>query len=308
MSVLFTSNRSLFRAENLRTVFEAYSGEKDFVQTGTWRSSLDLTPYKVRVADEFISVSPGHSVIVGHGFGACKTGGIDQPHPYYSTKYANLMDHIITTSEEMIPLVAHQCGVKERCVYPLGMPRTDIYFTSKKGDGHTLLAEKRAYLYVPTFRNREETPFPEIDWQMIDEALTDDEVFIVKMHPMTGRIPLKEYRHILQASPNVPSAPFLIDCDVVITDYSSIMFDAHLLKKPLILFEKRPGYLDTRGLYFKYPDEYSSRFCRSEKELIETMKTANGQNEADLRCVKRFAGACDGHSTERVIRLIESLV
>jgi len=259
------------------------------------------------VCDEYITASPGKAVFIGHGFGAGKTGGLDQPRPYYSRRFAELLDYIVTTSEEMIPIVARQTGVPEKSILPLGMPRTDIYLTSKKGDGKTFLAKKRAYLYVPTWRTSEETPLPLIDWSLIDESLTDNEVFVVKPHPMTKRILFGKYKHIVEVSHDEPSNPYLMDADVVITDYSSILFDAHLLRKPVILFEKIPGYLQTRGMYFNYPYDYASRFARRERDLIDLMKNCEGQLEADLRCIKRFASACDGHSTERVLNLIGSL-
>jgi len=305
--ILFTSNKTLERAENIKTVFDAYDGEKEFVKTIDWRHNPDMTPYSVRVCDEYITASPGKAVFIGHGFGAGKTGGLDQPRPYYSRRFAELLDYIVTTSEEMIPIVARQTGVPEKSILPLGMPRTDIYLTSKKGDGKTFLAKKRAYLYVPTWRTSEETPLPLIDWSLIDESLTDNEVFVVKPHPMTKRILFGKYKHIVEVSHDEPSNPYLMDADVVITDYSSILFDAHLLRKPVILFEKIPGYLQTRGMYFNYPYDYASRFARRERDLIDLMKNCEGQLEADLRCIKRFASACDGHSTERVLNLIGSL-
>lgn len=307
MSVIFTSNKAFERAENIKTVFDAYDGKKGFAQTVNWLHNPDMTAYSIRVCDEFITASPGKAVFIGHGFGAGKTGGLDQPHPYFSKRYAELLDYTITTSEEMIPVVARQIGVPEKSVLPLGMPRTDAYIKSHKGDGKTFLANKKAYLYVPTWRTLQETPMPKIDWRIIDRALTDDEVFIVKPHPMTRRILEHNFRHIIEISSDKPTTPYMIDADVVITDYSSILFDAHLLRKPLILFEKSAGYLKTRGMYFNYPEDYSSRFCSSEKELVDMMRISTGQNDADLLCIKRFASACDGHSTERVVDLIRSL-
>ena len=308
MSVIFTSNKPFDRAENIKAVFNAYSGQKAFVKTVNWLQNPDMSHYTLRVSDEFITASPSKAIFIGHGFGAVKTGGLDQPHPYYSDKYAGLMDYIVTTSEEMIPLVAKQCGVKESVVLPLGMPRTDAYLNAQKGDGGTFLAKRRSYLYVPTWRTAEETPLPEIDWKYIDRHLTENEILAVKMHPMTGKILRRGYRHIVEISPQEASTPYLMDADVIITDYSSILFDAHLLKKPVVLFEKVRGYLDTRGVYFNYPYDYASRYATSEKELVDQIRSADGQREEDLRCVRRFASACDGHSTERVIELIESLL
>ena len=307
MSVIFTSHKPFTRAENIKAVYDAYQGQKAFAQTENWLCNPDMTGFKVRVADEFITESPGISVIIGHGFGAGKTGGLDQPYPYYSRRYAGLMDYIVTTGRDMVELVARQCGVDPSRVVPLGMPRTDIYFRSKKGDGGTFLAGKRAYLYVPTWRAREETPLPGIDWEYLDSALDDDEILVVKPHPMTGTIMRGSYRHIVEVPSVEPATPYLIDSDVVITDYSSILFDAHLLKKPVILFEKTPGYRTTRGMYFQYPDAYSSRFCETERDLIDLMRDAEEPDDIDLLCVRRVTQACDGHATERVIALLEEL-
>ena len=105
-----------------------------------------------------------------------------------------------------------------------------------------------------------------------------------------------------------PSGPYLIDCDVLITDYSTIMLDAHVLKKPVILFEKEPGFVGRRGLWLPYPDGYASRYCTTESGLIQRARVANGQRELDILCRERTAGACDGHSTERVIDLIRSIL
>ena len=106
----------------------------------------------------------------------------------------------------------------------------------------------------------------------------------------------------------MPSTPYLMDCDVLITDYSSIMMDAHILQKPVVLFEKKPGYLETRGMYLEYPGEYSSRYAVTEDELIDLMRTAKNQTETEIRCREKTAGACDGHSTQRVVDLIRSTV
>lgn len=306
--VLFTSNRPLGRAENISAVYEAYDGEKAFVQVDPYRRNLEVSSrkYSVRVTDEFISASPGKAILLGHGLEGAKLYGLDQPNPYYHRRFAGLLTYVITTSPAMIPMKARQCGVPEDRVLPLGMPRTDRYFGAKKGNGGTFLAgKKRAYLYAPTYRTREETPLPDIDWERIDKALTNDEALVVKAHMLQDPILRgRQYQNIAEVSKDLPTGPFLIDCDVLITDYSSLMLDAHILEKPVVLFEKQKGYTETRGMYLKYPDEYSSRYARTEDELIELLRTARGQTETERRCRERTAGACDGHSTERVVELI----
>jgi CDP-ribitol ribitolphosphotransferase len=198
-------------------------------------------------------------------------------------------------------------GVREDQVLPYGMPRTDCYAGKKKGDGGTFLAGKRAYLYAPTYRSAEDGPLPELDLEWLDGELSDGEMIVVKAHTMTGKILKGSFRHIVEIDPEEPTAPYLYDCDVVITDFSSIMFDAYLLGKPVVLFEKRKGYLKTRGMYFDYPGGYSSRYCTDEHDLPDALRDATDLGRVERECIRKVAGACDGHSSRRVCELIRSL-
>ena len=308
--VLFTSYKPLVRAENIKAVYDAYSGEKEFVQLNPWVNNPELTAkrFTVMVADEFVSSSPGKAVMIGHAVSGGKTFGLHQPHPYYSRNNARYLDYVVTTSEAMVELTAGQCGVDKSQVLPLGLPRSDAYFGAKKGDGNTFLAKERAYLFAPTYRAKEETPLQAIDWQYIDDHLTDGEILVVKPHMMTKHLLTGNYRHIVEVSSKEPSTPYLIDCDVLVTDYSSIMMDAHILGRPVVLFEKQAGYLETRGMYLEYPGGYASRYCTSESEMVHLMQTADKPGKEDIRCREVTASACDGHSTERVVNLIKGLV
>lgn len=308
--VLFTSNHELNRAENIKAVYDAYDGEKFFIKVNPWKNNPEFSSskYSLRVTDEFISASPRKALMIGHGISGGKTYGLDQPHPYHNIRNARLLTYVIATSSDMVELTAKQCGVDTSRVLPLGMPRTDAYFGKKKGDGGTILAEKRAYLYAPTFRGQHESPMPSLDWEYIDKSLTDDEVLVVKPHMVTKHILDGAYRHIVEVSSEEPSTPYLIDCDVLITDYSSIMLDAHILEKPVVLFEKSKGYTETRGMYLPYPHGYASRYCTNERDLVDVIREADIPQEEDIRCRQITASACDGHSTERVVKLIKELI
>lgn len=310
-AVLFTSSRPYSRAENITAVYDAYDGPKEFVQVSPWapQKAIASKTFALRVTDEFITSSPGRAVMIGHGIAGGKTYGLDQPHPYHRAESGKLLTYVITTSARMRSLVARQSGVSEDAVLPLGMPRTDAYIGKKKGDGRTALAGFRSYLYVPTYRAKEETPMPLVDWHLIDSLLEDGELLAVKPHMVTGTIlPPGRYNHISELPTNEPSARFLYDCDVVITDYSSIMFDAYLLKKPVVLFEKCAGYLQTRGMYLDYPYGYSSRYCTDEESLIRTIRKADALGKTEKDVIELVAGACDGHSSKRVCDLIRRII
>lgn len=310
MAVLFASTKPLDRAENLKAVYDAYDGSKVFVQVDPWRHHPEIQSgkYKVMVCDEYPTMSPGVTILLGHGLAGGKTSGLEQPYPYMSRKDADLIDYVICASDATVDLVARYTGIKNDQVLPLGMPRTDVYIGKKKGDGNTELANKRAYLYAPTYRTREETPMPDIDWQWLDDNLHDDEILAVKPHTMTKNILKQSYKHIKEYPAYDASAPYLYDCDVVISDYSSIIFDGYLLDRPSVLFDKSLGYLETRGMYLDYPGQYSSIHCTTEKDLLDSVRNARELTDTEINCRKLVAEKCDGHSSERVCDLIRSLI
>lgn len=303
--VLFASRRPLGRCENITTIYEAYDGVKEFVQLPSAKIA-DSSQYGLLVSDDSVPFSPGKLILVTHGASGGKSYGLKQPQPYHDKGRAKLIDYVVSTSDRTISLEAMQHGVSDYKVLPLGMPRMDVYFGKKKGDGGTIMGDKRGYLFVPTMRKPFEPKMPKIDWDYIDSQLTDDEVMVVKRHMVTKEPILdKKYKHIVEVEPNVTSTPYLIDCDVLITDYSSILFDAHVLEKSVILFEKDKGFVEIRGMSFPYPQGYASRYVRNEQDLVRVMKEADGPLAEDIACRKRSCGACDGHSTERVVNLIK---
>ena len=306
--VLFTSCRTLKEAANLRAVYEAYKGSKAFeVMSPRSDNMRHLLDYDLLVTDEIPKYSKAPVIMICHGASAGKSYGLDQPYPYVSREHTKLLTYVLSTSEETIPFVASWAGCEESKVLPLGMPRMDVYEGKKKGDGGTFLKDyRRAYLYCPTYRSREEGPLPEINWQYIECHLEEDEVFVVKVHPLSPAPALGAYRNIIAVPASEPSGPYLMDCDVLITDFSSIMFDAHVLRKPVVLFEKDwQRYKEARGMSLKYPEMYSTYHCEREDILMDLLRMAKRTSHDEE--IRRFVcGACDGHSTERVIKLIDS--
>ena len=303
--VLFTSSRPLHRAENIEAVWDAWQGEKIFGQLNNYlacdellRADIDLV-----VTDEFVNYSPVPVIMIFHGAAGGKSYGHDMERPYIIDDTTRQLDYVVTTSKDMIQLTAKQCRVPTEKVLALGMPRMDAYFKE-----WPRLSDKRVYLFAPTFRAQGEPSFPDIDWALIDSLLTDDECLLVKPHMVQDRLVFGKYEHIAHVPSQLQSTPFLMGCDVVATDYSSILFDAHVAGKPVVLFEKDARYRIFRRMYLPYPDGYAGRFARDETELVDVLRTATYQTESDLNCLDRCVSACDGHSTERVVALMEKVL
>ena len=297
--VLFTSQRPLNRAENIKAVFEAYDDPKVFAQLDWFRQSAEITSgkYDLMVTDEIPVASPGKVVMINHGISGTKLYGLDQTHRYATQEQCDLINYVITQSPDLISQVAQQQGVEEWQVIPLGMPRTDAYFKPVEK------AVKTVYFFAPTYRSAHEASNVDIDWRKIDSLLQDDEVMLVKPHMLTNTTLNGNFKHIFAVSNREPSSPYIVGCNVLVTDFSSIMMDGLVAHKPVVLFSKDNGYLQSRGMYFKYPDEYSCYYADSEEALVSTVRNAKWNTFLEDRR-DFFVPTCDGHSTERVVNFI----
>lgn len=307
-TILFTSQRPLERAENIHAVYDAYTGPKKFVRLDWYRRSDEINSgkYSLMVSDEIPLGSPGKVIMINHGVTGNKLYGLDQPRPYANKRECDLITYAITASPDLVALTARQLAIPESRVLPLGLPRSDAYIGKTKGQGGTGIKTKRVYFYAPTYRSQSERPSIDIDWLLIDNLLTDDEILIVKPHMLTQGILRDNYKHIIEVSNKDPSTPYLIDCDCLITDYSSIMIDGLIARRPVVLFDKDLRYLTARGMYYKYPDKYSSYYCAKEYDLVKTLRRAVW-TDSDEERRRFFAVNCDGNSTKRVVDLIKEV-
>ena len=304
--VLFAGTRPYGRAENISALYDYYQGDKKFIQLEWHHKHPDITSgnYDVLVIDEFPSQVPKKCILIWHAIQGGKHIGFNQPNPYINEK---LIDYVIAAGEGAIPMWTKCTHLSEDKILALGMPRTDTFIGKIKGNGKTLLANKYSYLYVPTFRWPEEATEFTLNYDWLDQQLTDEELFAVKAHIVGHPLLNKQYKHIIEIPSSEPSTPYLIDCDIVITDYSSIIFDGYLLNKPSILYSPNFDYINWRGMYMQYPQEYSSKLATNEKQLLELLRSTNTLTAIEQECIQKVANKCDGHSCERICNLINKL-
>lgn len=317
--VMFVSQNSFERCENLRVVFNAYDGEKEFRQGAHNMRLAEREGFSVVVCDalpDYIEDKKDvTSINVCHSITGNKIYGIPENRDWCKPKAYAQTDWAITSSEACVKFTAESLGIPEERVLPLGIPRTDGYFGVSKGDGRTKLGSiKRAYLYVPTFRDPTLGGyFPDINWDKLDTLLNEDELLVVKRHYFTEkRLVPGEHEHILEVSRWDPLFSYLLDADVIITDYSSVMFDGYLMGKPSVLVtDDADGYLKDRPMYYDYPSFYGSITVNIDgnvhalvAKMREAYRKRHKLGDVERKCIETVASACDGHATERVVDLI----
>lgn len=307
--VLFAGSRPYGRAENISALYDAYQGEKQYLAVCEYNKYLKMNPndYNLIVMDDFLDKFSKRCIMIWHAIQGGKHIGYDQPNCYINQEKINKIDYLIAAGDGAIPMWTQCAKCSQDKVLSLGMPRTDQFIGKKKGDGYTLLKNYRSYLYAPTFREPFEPTLFKLNYDWLDNELTDNELFIVKAHMRDQHILPKQYKHIIEISSSEPSTPYLYDCDVIITDYSSIIFDGYLLNKPSILYSPNLDYVSKRGMYMQYPQEYSSKYATNEQELLNLLRSTYELTEVERNCINKVANKCDGHSCERICQLISNL-
>ncbi len=319
-------------ADNAKAVYDSLDCKK-IIFAKKLPHSLKIKPLayfylltsRVIVTDDYVrymsavKLRKSQSLIqIWHACGAFKKFGLDAPSNRSRTEEKSLHSQysaVIVTSEKCREYYAGAFGVSKDICLPFGLPRTDRLFTDKEKMTGNILKKhpefegKRIYLYCPTFREDkgERTVYdPEINWSELSNALCDDEIFVIRRHPvMDYRLTDKEYPNILDLT-DESTLELTAASDVIITDYSSVIYDACLLSVPSVFY--CPDYKDyERGFYLEFPDDLPGELVTESGKLLEAVRNTKENPPADK--IRKFIGeqmeACDGKSAERVGALIE---
>jgi CDP-glycerol glycerophosphotransferase len=208
----------------------------------------------------------------------------------------------------------HSTQVWER-VYPgtyetleVGYPRNDRLAAATPGDVERVRASlgiapgQTAVLYAPTHREYEEAYVPRLDVGRLAAALGPDHVVLVRPHYFYDPEPLVGAQLVDVAShPSVEE--LCLAADVLLTDYSSIMFDYAVLDRPIVIHAPDwEEYRTRRGVYFDLLAEPPGAVARSEAEVAEALAARAEAERAAFRA--RFCALDDGHAAERVVERV----
>lgn len=133
-------------------------------------------------------------------------------------------------------------GRQVRC----GYPRNSIFYdeNSRAAVRERLgLEGLRAYAYLPTWRglssgaDEDANRMLEDQLRQLDELLGDDEVMLAKLHHLSRTsMDFGSFRHIRCFPENEETYMVLNAADLLVTDYSSVMFDYAVSGRSVILF------------------------------------------------------------------------
>lgn len=226
-------------------------------------------------------------------------------------------DLCLVSAERFAPFYAEAFGLPiERFTARLGIPRTDLFFDAARSAEavarvrakYRIPLDRRVVLFAPTFRGDHITQArspDQLDLHALRRALGADHVVLLRAHPFVGRWALEGgdlAEFVIDVSDHPDVNELLLMGDVLVTDYSSVLFEFALLGRPVAFFAPDlASYEGERGLYVDYASFVPGPVFSTTEALADHLR----KGDADPERIRRFAAEsfdiADGHASARFV-------
>lgn len=230
------------------------------------------------------------------------TERIERLHGYY--------DYAISTSDAINECYAKSFNISLQKIKALGSPRTDELFKREKNEiknaiykKYGIEKEKKLILYAPTFRVIEKRVYPcALNVGSFAKKMSREYTLAIRYHPTAHVYPetsiinlsSEDYINVLLAS------------DILITDYSSIIFDFSILKRPIYLF--CPDINNYERKLSTHPIELANTFVLyTEEELEHSIKNISYDYNIPTNIYQKHMAACTGNSSKNIADFIVNI-
>lgn len=323
-----------------KTVSKSKRFRCKFVSTKTGILGKILMPFKLARVEyimlsenvpffQYIDIRKETKVVqTWHAAGAFKKFGFSTsymsggPNPFENKKMTmhRYYDYATVSSEDVRKHYAEAFDMDVENVIPVGVPRADFFFDEKKVSEtkdkiYNLfpnLKDKKVILYAPTFRGFGKTRKSfniEFDFNKIAKNISDEYVIALKLHPSVEISNIKIYDENSEKVVNVSSYSdandILTVTDLLISDYSSIIFDYSLLNRPMLFFAyDLDEYRYDRDFYYEYEEFVPGPIAKTNDEIIDLINNWNFDLSKVEDFSEKFFVSRDGKNTERFIEEI----
>ena len=261
-----------------------------------------------------------------HGTGTLKKFGLDCEKGWIKKLALDTnknTTHFIVGSRWMKSVYKTAFCAEDNKIFNIGCPRTDLFFNNvvlqEKRDeffnSYPELSGKKIVLYAPTFRDEEYTAGEikvHLDIDKLMSKLDDNYVLGLRFHPrIADRVNLNKYstgdyqNRVIDFSDYSKLNTLLICCDILITDYSSIIYEYALMKKPVIFYSYDLAKFGKsgRGFYENYKTTVPGPITFKTEQIVDIINNYPTNTSID-KFVAVYLENCDGNSRKRLYKLL----
>lgn len=249
------------------------------------------------------------------GVGFSRWGHFGCPGPFNCHRqYA----YCITDSSKIAHFFSEQFGILEEQVIPTGMPRLDSFLNpiyrqntvAKIFSTYPEILNKKVILFAPTYRGQNRAtayyPYEIINFELLYHYCVEkNAVVIFKMHPWVKSndfIPSEYKDRIFDWSGYQNINDIFYITDILITDYSSGMYEYALMNKPMLAFAfDKEQYSNSRGFHRDYNKNVPGKVCSSFTELMEALENDDFEFYKHTLYLKNHFDSPDQNNSDRVI-------
>lgn len=262
-----------------------------------------------------------------HGGGAYKKMGLDTNNDFFYKLDCKLTEiktsYFLSSNKYFSNIIQKSLLIPKEKILEIGMPRNDLFFekhdeiVKKVKEKFNLKEKTKIILYAPTYRPKNGNYFLphelgnyEINIKEVINSLKNkfggEWIFGLRLHPSVANL-LKELPdNVINMSDYDDVQELLYTSDMLINDYSSIMWDFAQTKKPCFIFANDlEEYENSTGLYTK-PSSWPFPLAETNEELIENINNFN--NEEYLKNVENYfkwMGSFEiGHACEKLCKVV----
>lgn len=259
-----------------------------------------------------------------HACGAFKTFGYSRigkvGGPSQTDCSHRMYDKAIVSSKNIAEYYCEGFGLSRECVVATGVPRTDIFFKADYSAAvkaefykkYPQLKNKKIILFAPTFRGTGQMnayyDMSRFDPTALYNSLNGEYAILLKLHPFCREAfviddAYKDY--IIDLSDRDELNDLLFVTHLLVTDYSSVVFEASLLEIPMVFYAyDLTDYIGKRDFYYDYLSFVPGKVVYSQSELAQCIRSEDFETERIERFKNEFFDSTDGLSSQRVVDLI----
>lgn len=197
----------------------------------------------------------------------------------------------------------------------VGYPRNDKLFRDNNKESINRIKgkmgiplDKKVIVYVPTWRTKGKFRMP-INLDQLRHHLGNEYIFIVKLHHFSKKgFSLSEYEGFAYDYSHYGDIrDMYLMADILITDYSSVMFDYSLLNKPMLFYTyDYDNYKNKlRGMYVNFEEEAPGPLIEDTETLVKEIQDiamfSGKYQERIMRFKKKYNQFDDGRASEKIV-------
>ena len=296
------------------------------------RAGYQLARARLFVVDDFffpmyaITPRPGTTrVQVWHAAGAFKkfgysvldkSFGADEERLRLVPIHSNYDVCLVSSKAAIAPFMDGFHLPRDRFTSAPGLPRVDLFFDEERRAlaitairrRYALRADRKVLLFAPTFRGdavRSARYDDSLDLAAMRDALARDWLLLLRLHPLirqSVRLPPDLDGFVIDVSDWPDMNELLLAADLLVTDYSSAIFEFALLDRPMAFFAPDLAeYERERGFYFDYRTGVPGPVFEVTRDLADYVAAGHFDLEQVRAFAREWFDVADARASERFV-------